>query len=71
MTTPATSPTPIGHEGGSARESGLVFLLTLIPVSIGLSSGYLAFDNDTLYADVVRTMVETGDWLNPQIHGVP
>lgn len=32
--------------------------------------GYVYFDNDALYADVARTMVTTGDWLNPNIHGV-
>jgi len=33
--------------------------------------GALPLDNDALYADVGRTMLRTGDWLNPRIHGVP
>ena len=32
--------------------------------------GFVYFDNDALYADVARTMVASGDWLNPNIHGV-
>lgn len=38
---------------------------------ITLGAGYLPNDNDTLYADVVRTIVATGDWLDLDIHGVP
>ena len=38
---------------------------------VQLAKGYLPFDNDALYADVARTMLQTGDWLNPNIHGVP
>lgn len=34
-------------------------------------TGSLPLDNDPLYADVARTMVRTGDFLNPRIHGVP
>jgi len=34
-------------------------------------TGFLPLDNDALYADVGRTMLRTGDWLNPRIHGVP
>jgi 4-amino-4-deoxy-L-arabinose transferase-like glycosyltransferase len=34
-------------------------------------SGSLPLDNDVLYADVARTMLRSGDWLNPNIHGVP
>ncbi len=59
------------HSSGELRESIFIFLATMIPLSIGLSSGFLAFDNDTLYADVARTMVETGNWMMPAIHGVP
>jgi len=33
-------------------------------------TGFLPLDNDALYADVGRTMLRTGDWLNPRIHGV-
>ena len=52
-------------------ESYLVCLAAILPLSWGLSSGFLAFDNDTLYADVARTMVDTGNWMMPAIHGVP
>lgn len=65
-------------EPGAARaqgrvwlESGLVALAGLAVMLVGLSSGALPIDNDALYADVIRTMVRSGNWLDPEIHGVP
>lgn len=52
-------------------ETFMIGIGSLVFISFLLGSGYLLFDNDALYADVIRHMVVSGDWLNPQIHGVP
>jgi 4-amino-4-deoxy-L-arabinose transferase-like glycosyltransferase len=63
-----------GHAQGPGRvwlESGLVALAAFAVMLVGLGSGALPTDNDALYADVIRTMVRSGNWLDPEIHGVP
>lgn len=53
------------------RLAALVGLAVTALLCVTLGAGYLPNDNDTLYADVARTIVATGDWLNLDIHGVP
>jgi 4-amino-4-deoxy-L-arabinose transferase-like glycosyltransferase len=62
-------PAPV--QGRVWLESGLVTLAALAVLLVGLGSGALPVDNDALYADVIRTMVRSGNWLDPEIHGVP
>lgn len=52
-------------------EAALAALAALVVLLAWLGSGYMPIDNDPLYADVIRTMVRSGNWLDPQIHGVP
>lgn len=54
-----------------AGDSIIVFLAAFGLFGLFLWTGYLPLDNDALYADVARGMVASGDWLNPQIYGVP
>lgn len=54
-----------------ARDSIIVFAVAFGLFGLFLWTGYLPLDNDALYADVARGMVASGDWLNPQIYGVP
>jgi 4-amino-4-deoxy-L-arabinose transferase-like glycosyltransferase len=49
----------------------LVFGAALALLATPLWVGALPLDNDALYADVARTMLRSGDFLNPSIHGVP
>jgi 4-amino-4-deoxy-L-arabinose transferase-like glycosyltransferase len=49
----------------------VAFVVGVVLLGALATTGFVYFDNDALYADVARTMVEGGDWLNPQIHGVP
>ncbi|MEO1273530.1 MAG: hypothetical protein AAFX99_36050, partial [Myxococcota bacterium] len=72
-TTPLSAATPQGRPSPGrlwGEVLGAAVLATVL-LGIGFGSGAMLFDNDSLYADVARTMVTTGDWLNPQIHGVP
>lgn len=52
------------------QPPALAFLLGVVALGALTWVGFVYFDNDALYADVARTMVTTGDWLNPNIHGV-
>jgi 4-amino-4-deoxy-L-arabinose transferase-like glycosyltransferase len=52
------------------RSPALAFVTGVIALGALGWVGFVYFDNDALYADVSRTMVGTGDWLNPNIHGV-
>lgn len=56
-----------------AREHWFALVAFLVVAMLGLFtwSGSLPLDNDALYADVARTMRESWDYLNPNIHGVP
>lgn len=56
---------------GFGRLAAIAVLLTSALLCVTLGAGYLPNDNDALYADVARTIVATGDWLNLDIHGVP
>jgi len=66
-------PASIESETASERRWLIWLLLFAVAIRLATLGAYPLMDNtEARYAEVARKMVDTGDWLTPQIHyGVP